>query len=232
MLLLISANSCAAQKIIKGEYLQKYPVYGVSGISFAYHFTDSSFTKFTYEHLGIKTIAKGTYKIIGDTLILNYNALKDPAPSYWKFIKKDSLLTLMDEESTWLSQGIKVQFQAVNRKEEPVGGVNLALKDKNDEVIGGFVSDSLGFFSNMFIYGKNYIQKFHFTFIGRKSVIIQADTLRGYKSKVKIVLSNSQTYYSDYNGIEKYLIKDIENEKIVLQNLENNKKIMLIKQDD
>lgn len=228
ILLFLFSSSCIAQNI-SGKYAQKYPVYGASGVGISYSFTQSSFTQITYEHLGIKTLAKGSYQVVGDTLILKYESLRDPAPSYWKFVQKDSLYSLMGDDSFLLSDGIKVQFRSVNRTGEPRGGANLAVRNKKEEVVTGFVSDSLGYFPKMFFYG-DYIQNFKFTFVGRKPVTIKADTLRGHKSKINVILSNSQTYYSDYEGVKKYLIKNSEEDKITLQSLKSNKEIILEKE--
>lgn len=226
LLILINVTSCRAQEIFRGEYIQ--PNSYLSGEGITYHFTDSSFTKTTYAHLGVETIAKGSYKVSDDTLLLHYRPLKDPSPSYWEFTDKDSLLALMGKDSYLLTKGIKVQFRSVNKQQESLRGTNLAVRNKKEEVVTGFGADSLGYFPNMFFYG-GYIEKFHFSFIGKKPVTIKADTLRGYKADVKIILSDSQIYYSDYDGTKKYLIKRRTNDRIELRSFATNEKIVLEK---
>ncbi|MBN2733157.1 MAG: hypothetical protein JXR26_12070 [Balneolaceae bacterium] len=208
---------------ISGPYYEKYPPVGIGVL---YDFDKNKFKKTASGHLNAKTKWRGTYRISKDTLILNYKSLKDPDPSTFKFIRKKESIDPNSNSKAPVNSS--VEFFIVEKNDEPLKGAALAVLGNSEKVLEGFSSDSSGSYPEISLSEK--MQKFMFNYIGRKSVIIPVDTLRGYHSKVKVTLSDSATTYSDYNETKKYLIKDFEKNRIVLEALvEDSKRIVLVR---
>lgn len=222
-------NACYAQQSITGTFVQKD--HAASGEGVYYGFDDSLFTVTTYKHLGRKEIARGSYRIKTDTLYLNYKPQIDPAPSKYVFVKRKKFPVPLGMDSTSVdSTTISVKLRVFNKEGKPMQGVSLGLRNKNKETIMAFISDSLGKFPPLSI-DDSYIHDFTFVFMGFKPVTINTDTLSGYTSKIKVVLSKSSTYYSDFDGIKSYLIRKKKEDRIILESLEDHKKIVLERED-
>jgi|GEM_PF-1493352 len=231
-LFLIVISGCVTMRFpdtIKGTFFITGDT--ISNSSFSYQFKDTTFeTTSSGDLSGYQDKAGGRYGMAGDTLILNYEPLEDPDPSLYKFLKREPLsaTTNANSASREGSNGT-VRFQIMNKMDEPVGGVALALRNEAEEILDAFSSDALGNYRELTIPKKKDLHDFRFNYIGSKSVTIPADTLRGHHSKVEIILSDSATSYSNYDGIKKYLIKEAEKNRIVLQRLENNEHIVLVR---
>jgi hypothetical protein len=230
LLFLAAGYSCAAQKEISGTFSDSDPTLAANDTPVIYKFHDSTFTKTRYRHLGKKTKFYGDYTITADTLILDYNPKADPLPSKYKFISKkpfgQSNIYSTSQDKTVLD----VNFQVSNLKGEPINEPTLFLKNKSQEIIMAFLADSNGKYPSLNI-RDNYIDHFQFQSIRYKPLTIPADSLKGYKSDVQIMLSDSQVYYGDCDKINKYVFKRRSREKIELHNLQTEEKLVLIRED-
>ncbi len=189
---------------IKGFYVEKdSPV----GISSTYHFNDGTFEIISYEHLNIQKKFGGSYQISGDTLILDFESLTDPDPSSYTFIDRKPASTPVNLDSSFQESNLgSVKFHVVNQNDKPLIRTILISRDNSKNKIKTYLPDSLGYFPKISL----TVEKphdFKFIHLGRKTLIMPADTVVGGHSKVKVTLSDSTTYYSDYNNIKKYLIK-------------------------
>ena len=101
----------------------------------------------------------------------------------------------------------------------------LQIKNDNNKTIHGFQADSTGNTPEIFIFGK-YNVSFKFTSLITEELVLDADTLLGYKSTVKVSLPK-RIKYGGYSGTEKYLIKHITGDTIELRSLDNSKTVLL-----
>lgn len=204
--------------------------YGDDGL--IYNFNEDTFKTVT-RYVGFhseKEVAKGSYSIAENTLFLNYEPIiNHPKPTF-KFIEKEPIYNRAKEDTLSKDALISVHFKIVGGNNEPIVPQPIVqLRNKENQAIQGFSADTLGHLSEIFIFGpfKGY---FYFTSLANEELKIWADTLSGYKSIVKVMLPE-RTTYSIHDGTKKYLIEERTEDRIVLQSLEDNKKIVLERKD-
>lgn len=196
--------------------------YGNNGTT--YCFKDSTFKTVTPLHFAEKKIAKGTYTIKKNVLSMHFKPITNPPESNFEFISR-AKRSAPPSSSLKDASGFNVRFEIVNTRGTPIEGAVLALYEKSDSTLMGFKSDSSGVFPELFMVN-NSIRKFQFSFLGHEEFTMKADTLTGFNSDVRIILSDLATY-STFGGTKKYLIKESEKGRIVLQALEDDEKIIL-----
>ena len=213
---------CTAQQKISGDYSHR-------GIAEVFHFGDSLFTKIDYSHIGplLKTVSKGSYKLKGDTLYLNYRSLDDQDPSSWRFIKKRSCA--INKNLSQDSLCFQTKFRVVNKKGDPLSETLLILVQENQKS-KAFEADSMGYFPKI-SQDVRSIKKFWFTNASYKGLTINRNKVIGYKSEVEVILSSSNIGYSEFEGTKVYLIKKVTGNRLVLQSIEGSEIMVLERRD-
>jgi len=89
-------------------------------------------------------------------------------------------------------------------KNKPVVILTLESKDKTPVI--SFMSDNKGEFPKINLYDK-YVKFFKFSFLSMRELIIDSETLFGYKTDLKIVLDEPLKNIRDTNITKKYIIK-------------------------
>lgn len=173
-----------------------------------------------------KKISKGTFRIHGDTLILNYIAFKNPPSPSFKIINRIPILNIATFDSSLVDSSLYVHFNIVGENDRPIHPAPiLHISNVNNKTIHGFQADSTGNIPEIFIFGKSDLF-FKFTSIINGALVLNADTLMGYKSTVKVTLPK-RIEYRDYGGMEKYLIKHSSGDIIELRSLDGDKTVQL-----
>jgi hypothetical protein len=216
MLIMVCTGCSTLRDNFTGTFYNKYAMY----IGTIYKFSTNNFKRTSTGDLGITTKWRGTYRIEDDTLILNYIPLKDPDPSLYKFIKRKPVNGTSDGT---------VQFLVVDKAGKPLIRTEMVTRNVSQKILNGYVADSLGYFPKLPV--KKKVNDYHFFNLGRKQITIPADTLQGYNSKVKVILSDSLTQYSGYSGTNKYLIKKAKRDKIILRSIPKHRRIVLVRDD-
>lgn len=195
---------------------------------YTYYFKINTFktTPNVFGFHGSNEIAKGKYRIENNILFLNYNPIKDHPRAHFEFIKKEPIYDNLKPDTLFKSNIFYVHFQIFETHQKPIyPSAILLLKNEKDQTIYGFSSDSLGHIPEIFSFG-NFEGYFLFTSLGNEQFKINTDKLSGYKSSVKVILPKRRTY-SDFDGIKKYLIKQIGRDKIVLKSIESKETLVL-----
>jgi len=219
ILFLLFNNICIAQ-------ISQENFYGDDGLIYQFGIdtfkTESRYSGFH----SINEIAKGTYRIIGDTLILEYISFENPTRADFSFIKKEPIRNTGITDSTGNGVTIQTRFKVTNDNNDPiVPSPIVILKNHEKKSIEGFVADSSGNVENIFIFGP-FHGSFVFTSLANKELVIIADTLAGYKSTVWVTLPKRVQFW-DYSGTKKYLIRNKGGNTIELRSLDGDKIVLL-----
>ena len=205
---------------LQGKY------YGDDGL--IYYFDKSTFKTVT-RHVGFhsdKKVSKGSYKVNQDTLFLKFEPIENYPVAKLEFTQKESINNIVKGDTLSQDSTISIGFKVVGINDKPINpSPILQIRNKNDQVIQGFWADSLGYIDKIFIFG-SFEGSFLFTSLANEEFRIEADTLMGFKSKVKVTLPERKKY-NDYNGTKKYFIKKRTKFEVVLENPETNKKVTL-----
>lgn len=212
---------------IKGKFQRADPATAARGITVQLSFSEGQkFEKIEYQHLGAQEKSHGTYRIIKDTLILNYKNYQEPAGNSVDITEKEKINPMgTDFQSLPLYSLIQV-FEAPGI---PKSGVNLLLRSADQEIIMAFISDEKGFFPNLSIYD-HYIKDFQFSAFGKQETVIDTDSLFGFRTKINIFFEDfDKIEISRENYLEKFLIKDISENEIELFSLGERELVQLKK---
>lgn len=218
--LLILINGCNSQNIITGRWIDRTsPV--ITGVGIVYLFNkDNTFERVNYSHLDTKEKFKGDYLIKSDTLILEY--LGYESSNLQQYIIKNKPIKSQINSGQYLNTLI-ANITVVNEKNEPFLGVNLMLRNENENPVVPFISDSEGKIAELNIYDR-YINSFHFSFIGYQDVSINTQELFSYENNIKVILYSDSLKYNTTTFKEKYFIKKFESKEMLLLSLDNNKR--------
>lgn len=203
---------------IKGDYQRKDPLTAVRGNGIHFNFdVDSSFVQSIFFHTGEKKVLKGTYSILGDTLLLRYIPFKK---------KSEKTVRIVEKESTGSNNNLNTSIQVFSEENIPMAGVHMLVRNNKDKVIMAFVSNEEGFFPDLHIFDP-YVDNFHFSYIGHNEVMIKTDSLFGFETKINISLSDNRISYNTEEKVLKYLIKKISENEIRLVSLKDKEKVLL-----
>ena len=216
------ASSLSLQQVLHGTFYVDYN--NSSGeSSFSYQFKDGTFIATLSQNLDMGAKSKGSYQLASDTLILEYEPYDKPESSTYRFISKTPVTS---QEATEMDTLGSVSFRIVNREGNPIRSANVVARNNAEKMISGYGADSLGRGPKQFITER--VDEFYIGFVGRHSVTIPADTLAGYNSEVEVMLTG--TTYNHYDGIKKFLIEEVDKNRIVMQRLEDNERMVLIRE--
>lgn len=205
---------------IEGDFKVINSSISVKDIGITYSFKPNGIFRQTfYEHLNKKTISGGNFRTKGDTLILDYKPLKQDMAKNIVYIKKQKL-----KDSTRFFSSIQI----LNSKGNPQAGVNLLIKNKNEEIVLGFSSNTEGEYPTMSIYD-SYIQYLTFSFLGHKEVTINTDSLFGLDSKINVQLEANAVSYTDTIKSVRFLFKKISDDLTLIPLNGNKKKPLTLK---
>lgn len=229
-IILLVGGGCNSQDKIVGEFQRSDKINVTEDIGIIYFFDeDNTFKQTKYRHLGEKELAKGRYSIIADTLILKYEAYNDLNSSKYVINRsqpiKDPLGSIIDSAET---SALFAKIKVVNHDNLPLAGVNLLMRNINEELILGFISDHEGNYPDISIHNA-YIDNLLFSFLGYQEVSIETNEIFGHASEITVILASSSVSYSSFNGIEKYLIIEMSADKIVMTSIIENETIILNK---
>jgi len=119
-----------------------------------------------------------------------------------------------------------LDLQVFNNQKEPQSGVHVTLRNQNNKIVLGFVSDSIGKFPPLIIYD-TYIQSINLSFIGYNDVKIATDSLFGKSTKIEVYLEDSSETYTNHVGTYKFLIKHLNADNLELSSLNGGKTLKL-----
>ncbi|NGP76983.1 hypothetical protein G3570_10085 [Balneolaceae bacterium YR4-1] len=173
-----------------------------------------------------KQISKGSFSTDGDTLTINYIAFKNPPKAYFKIIDRKSILNLATFDSSLVDSSLYVHFKIVEENDRPIYPAPIVqIKNDSNKTIHGFQADSTGNIPEIFIFGKSDLI-FKFTSLINEELVLDADTLMGYKSTVKVSLPK-RIEYRQYEGREKYLFKQLSGNNFELRSLNGGRTVLL-----
>jgi len=221
--ILVFVNNCNSQSKIIGKWIDT--MNGVGGTSNVYFFNeDNTFEQIKYYHLDRTEKFKGRHLINSDTLILEYVGYDIPNLQQY-FIKSKPIKPSINDKL--YPNALTADIIVVNENNEPFPGVNLMLRNENEYPIIPFITDRQGKISVLYIYDR-YVDSFYFSFIGRQDVSIDTQELFGNKSDIKVILYSDSLIHNTSSYKKEYLIVEKENKKIIMLELDNNKRKVLI----
>lgn len=118
----------------------------------------------------------------------------------------------------------------VDNNERPLNEPVMILRNRDEEIVMSFSAETAGRYPSLHIQD-GYISSIQIQSLRFKPLTISADSLRGYQSQIKVSLSESRTYYSKQKNTFKYLIQEINKNRVVLDCLGKNQRIILRRQD-
>ncbi|WP_081210384.1 hypothetical protein [Salegentibacter sediminis] len=209
--------NCQSQNII-GEFKRIDPSTAARDIGVKFVFKENfRFERTDFMHLGTQEKSHGNYSISKDTLFLNYEKYADSLGSSLEMIQKKKIKSLSN--SGLENPPLYSKIQVFNNPGTPQSGANLVLRNKEQEIIMAFMSDTEGFFPFLNIYDR-YIENFQISALGKKEIVIKTDTLFGFKTKIKIHFQDSSKSIKSKETTEKFLIQEITDNKLRLLTLE------------
>lgn len=218
--LLITFSSIVNAQSVSGKYQQVDQKLLAKNFGIEYNFLNGKVKKIKYLHLGNQIIHKGSYKIIGDTLLLSF---KDTTSENLKFhteiIKKEKLNS---------SETLEAEIFIENKGTNNLPPTNLILQSESKEAIMAFMSDNNGLFPKLNVYDK-YIKYLHFSRISSTEMSIETDSLFGYRSLIKIQMNDSKNFFDKSNSDIKYIIQKNSTNMIILKPLNENDAIIKLK---
>lgn len=225
ILLFCTWNAAHTQSMV-GKFQRKDPATAARGIAVKFLFKEGQkFERMEYKHLGTQEKSHGTYHISEDTLILNYEHYQEPLGNSVEITHKKKISPVgTDLESLPLYSLIQV-LQAPGI---PKSGVNLLLRNADQEVVMAFISDKEGFFPDLSLYD-HYIEAFQISALGKQEIVIDTDELFGFKTRIKIIFEDSSRTRISKHTLEKFLIKNITGNRIELLPLGERELVQLEK---
>ena len=149
-------------------------------------------------------ISKGYYFLKQDTLILFYEALKDPFPSYYEVIEKTDTVKREIGGSFKMTQSdLYVDLHIVDLKGNPVEGCMVLLR-KGDAIIASQGTDKDG--KVQIATGGKLAEGLAIIYFGYKRVWIDLKDFWGYQSIIKVVLSDLLDKYNEKVYMMKYIV--------------------------
>lgn len=223
VLFISSFDQSTAQTTITGQY--------TGNNRLDYQFTDSSFVVTAYDHIEMQRKAGGFYELSGDTLILEYKPMKDPSPSRYEITSKERFDVPLGMQPTERdTNSIMTDLKIVDYDGQPLQEPILILRNKKDEVVMSFSSDTAGAYPPLHIQDE-YIASIKIQSLQFKPISIPTDSLRGYQSQLKVILSKSRTYYSQQKDTLKYIFQKKDEGRVILDGVEKNQRIILQRKD-
>lgn len=185
-------------QIISGEFKVIDNLSSVKEIGITYNFKPNGiFRHVIHEHMNKKTISGGNFKTKGDTLILDYKPLKKKILAGLSYLKKKDL----QDSNRFFSN-----IQVVNSKGNPQAGVNLLIKNRDENIVIGFSSNNQGKYPTLSIYD-SYIQYLTFSFLGHREITINADSLFGLETKLRVQLQDDSVIWADTKKSVRFVFK-------------------------
>lgn len=223
IILIAAPHFLLAQVNIKGQYDGAIP--GDSGGITLLLTNDNRFVEKVSMHLGEGFISTGYYFLKRDTLILFHEALKDPAPSYYEVIEKtDTVKREIGGKFKMMEDHANMKLKIIDYERRPVQGCVVSL-NRGGAFISGETSGEKGEVA-IYTAGK-VVEKLIVSMLGYKNLEIDMNDFWGYRSSLRIVLSNSLNKYNAKAFIAKYTITKTKGIANTLNSIEPNNNIKL-----
>ena len=178
---------------------------------------ENTFASYSSGDLAGMHVSKGYYLLRIDTLIMIYEALKDPNPSYYEIVKKTDTIKPQIGQTTKVNPNhTNISLKIIDDKGLPLKACDIFLR-KGKDMLSLYTSNPNGT-ANIFTTGQ-IADSVHIGFIGYKTLSIGLKEFMGYFSDLKVVLSTSNNTYNDRIFIEKYLLQKKDKKVISLKSL-------------
>ncbi|WP_349526476.1 carboxypeptidase-like regulatory domain-containing protein [Reichenbachiella sp. MALMAid0571] len=127
--------------------------------------------------------------------------------------------------------GIKsasVSIKIIDKAGNPIAGVSLALNNSDKKPVLGFLSDNEGKFPQLSIQDE-YISLLRFSMIGYQEIDIKMDELFDFICYIDVILADSDIRYIQKEEVEKFLVKEKSEGRIVMLSIPENRRVVLEK---